>query len=291
MLNVLAQDYVHIPSWLEGLTPLDQADLEGSECLGPDTGEEPIPWAFPERPVGMSSIPFEVLWSRMRDQRATPQARAQARAELAHRVMQSPEFLSTMERLRDVCHAAGLDTPMAFAAEAIWVSLRSCRSPRGACKYAARVLRSLVGRDRWGTPAARPIEREVVGVEDAGVEDPGISEIEEWGPLWGPLGRHGRREAVLSAIEALRGGAYGPEGETAAQAADLILSGEYDSFVAALEAVTSDGATAVAAHNAAISAVTDALDSIRDGVPEWKVEDSCYEEVAEEVARAIDRLV
>jgi hypothetical protein len=245
------------PSWLQGLTLLDQANLASEAVAG---GEE-VEWAHPPDPGG-STPPTEPEWLR--------------RAWFYHQAVRHPVVQDTVEALRRLEGRTGVPVT-AFLPEAFWESWRRCRTRRvGAlAKYTAGVLRSLVYKDAWCNSTGRP-GSEVLA-----------DRPEIWG-LWAPLGRDGRTEAVHMALRAMEDGAYGQEGVDAAKVCRALLDGRASSFVEAAEALGLEGEAVVAAQNAAISAMTDALEVSR---AEEDFALALEDEVYEEVTQAVDAVL
>lgn len=271
------------PGW--DLKPIPNRSLELEDD---DEGLPPLRWAFPERPQGLEELPS---WKLLQIAKSgNGKAGSAARAELAYRILVSPEFRDALDRLENLCARAGLDTSAAFAAEAIWVALRRAQSAAGLPKYAARVLRTLVGEDLWCGASARPRKSEVPLEEADRIPstetDPGDGPF--WPPLWDVIGQEGRAAVVHMAIEAMRAGAYGDVGVRAAGIAEraLTLGGDLERAMASFSL---DGEEAVSLLNTLEQAVLDSLDVLRDEIPSMRLEDLIYEEVLQ-VLDAIERL-
>jgi hypothetical protein len=178
----------------------------------------------------------------------------------------------TVEALRRLEGRIGVPAA-AFLPEAFWEAWRRCRvkTVGALAKYTAGVLRSLVFKDAWCNSTGRP-GSEVLA-----------DRPEIWG-LWAPLGRDGRTEAVHMALRAMEDGAYGPEGADAAKVCRAILEGTVSSFTEAAEKLGLEGEAAVAAQNAAIAAMVDALEVTRaEESFSLALEDGIYEEVTQAV--------
>lgn len=242
-----------LPSWLQGLTPLDQASLEEVDTEGA-SGDE-IEWSHPPDPGG-SAPPARPEWVR--------------RSWFYHRVVCHPVVRDTVEALRRLEPRTGVPVA-AFLPVAFWEAWRRCRvkTVGALAKYTAGVLRSSVFRDAWCNSTGRP-GSEVLA-----------DRPEIWG-LWAPLGRDGRAEAVHMALRAMEDGAYGEEGVAAAKVCRaLLLDGAASSFAEAAERLGFEGEAAVAAHNAAMAALADALEVARAEEDfSLALEDSVYEEVS-----------
>jgi len=219
-------------------------------------GEE-VEWSHPPDPGG-STPPAGPEWLR--------------RCWYYHRACRHPVVRDTVEALRRLEGRIGVPVA-AFLPEAFWEAWRRCRIKTiGAlAKYTAGVLRSLVFKDAWCNSTGRP------GTEVL------ADRPEIWG-LWAPLGRDGRTEAVHMALRAMEDGAYGQEGVDAAKVCRALLDGKASLFTEAAEEIGLQGEAVVAAQNAAIAAMTDALEVSRAEEDfSLALEDGIYEEVAQAV--------
>jgi hypothetical protein len=257
---VLVQKQPDPPSWLQGLTLLDQANLIGSSEAEVADGEE-VEWSHPPDPGG-STPPAGPEWLR--------------RCWFYHRACRHPVVRDTVEALRRLEGRIGIPVT-AFLPEAFWEAWRRCRikTVGALAKYTAGVLRSLVFKDAWCNSTGRP------GTEVL------ADRPEIWG-LWAPLGRDGRTEAVHMALRAMEDGAYGQEGVDAARVCRVLLDGKASLFTEAAEALGLEGEAVVAAQNAAIAAMADALEVARAEEDfALALEDGIYEECA----RAVDAVL
>jgi hypothetical protein len=251
---VLVQKQPDPPSWLQGLTPLDQANLASLEA---ELADGEVEWGHPPDPGG-STPPAEPEWLR--------------RCWFYHRACEHPVVRGTVEALRRLEGRIGIPVT-AFLPEAFWEAWRRCRikTVGALAKYTAGVLRSMVYKDAWCNSTGRP-GSEVLA-----------DRPEIWG-LWTPLGQDGRSEAVRMALRAMEDGAYGQEGVDAARACRALLDGKASLFTEAAEALGLEGEAVVAAQNAAIAAMADALEVARaEESFSLALEDGIYEEVTQAV--------